>query len=311
MPSTQTGLAPSALIVGCGYVGRRVARELLDRGVTVFGTTRSPVKARDLAGLGVRPLIVSVTERVTFAALKPAAEAEPLDLLFLIPPGRSNADPSPREVLLQGIANLLRTFDLRRVRRAVLASSTAVYGQSGRVRVDADTPALANDDRGRLLLEAEEQWLGAGPQFHVVRLAGLYGPGRIIGLQAVRERSPIVGDPEAMLNLLQVDDAAALLVAMLAAQAPGRVELGCDDRPATRLAYYSDLARRLGLPAPAVLDNETAAVTLGLSAERLRRSSSKVCDNAPTRRRTGWVPNYPDFMAGLSAAITEGPTSSD
>ncbi|MCX5658165.1 MAG: NAD-dependent epimerase/dehydratase family protein [Planctomycetota bacterium] len=303
--SAPPGLAPAALIVGCGYVGQRVARALLARGVTVFGTTRSPVKARALADMGVRPLLVSVTERLTFAAMRPAVEAGRLDLLFLVPPGRATADPSPRDVLLSGIANLVHALDLAHLRRAVLASSTAVYGQVGNVRVDADTPAQPGDDRGRLLLEAERQWLAAGPAFHVARLAGLYGPGRIIGLQAVREQSPIVGDPQAMLNLLQVDDAASLLVAMLEAKSPGRVELGCDDRPATRLAYYRDLARRLGVPAPAVLDDATAAATLGLNVDRLRRSSSKICDNAPTRQRTGWAPSYPDFAAGLTAAMAD------
>ena len=64
-------MAPGALIVGCGYLGRRVAALLLDRGLVVFGTVRRPSRARDLAALGVHPLVVSVTESQTMAALEP------------------------------------------------------------------------------------------------------------------------------------------------------------------------------------------------------------------------------------------------
>src|SRR5690606_24618246 len=78
----------AALIVGCGYLGRRLAQRLLEDGRCVYGTTRSLQKARRLAELGVRPLIVEVTQPVTLAALTPALEAASLDVYHLVPPGR-------------------------------------------------------------------------------------------------------------------------------------------------------------------------------------------------------------------------------
>lgn len=241
-------LADHALIVGCGYLGRTLAPRLLARGVTVFGTTRSESHAQELARLGIRPMLVSVTRPVTFAALRPAIEAPALDVFYMVPPGRPGNDPSPRNVVLGGIAHMVKQLRHARVRRAILVSSTAVYGQRGGRRVDADTPPQPNDQRGTFMLTGEQLWRDAGDAFYVVRLAGLYGPGRVIGLAAVREGSPLVGDPQALLNLIHVEDAAELLLAVATAKQPGRVELGCDGRPVLRRDYYAHLASLLGVP---------------------------------------------------------------
>lgn len=298
-------IRPAALIVGCGYLGQRLARRLLERGQTVYGTTRSTQKAQRLAELGVRPLIVQVTQPVTLAALTPALEAPALDVYHMVPPGRPGRSPSPRQVVLGGTAHIIKALRRAAVHRAVLVSSTAVYGQRGGERVDADTPPQPVDERGALMLEAERLWLEAGPAYHVVRLAGLYGPGRVIGLKAVREGAPLIGDPGALLNLVHVDDAAALLLAVATAPEPGRVELGCDGNPVPRHVYYEELARRLGVAAPEAIDDAAAAAQFGLNLDRLRRAASKALDNIATCRRTGWTPAYPTYRAGLTAVLED------
>ncbi|MFA9478299.1 NAD-dependent epimerase/dehydratase family protein [Phycisphaerales bacterium AB-hyl4] len=296
--------ASTALIVGCGYLGRGLAARLVELGQVVYGTTRSPDKARQLAALGVRPMLVHITQPVTLAALTPAIEAESLDVYHMIPPGRPGQSPSPRQVVLGGIAHVVKALRRANVRRAVLVSSSAVYGQRNGQLVDADTPAKPIDERGRLLLEGEQLWLAAGEAFHVVRLAGLYGPGRVVGLKAVHDGSPLVGNPQAMLNLLHVDDAVALLLAMRDAEQPGRVELGCDGHPVPRVDYYGHLAKLLDVPPPQVLDDATAARMLGLNLDRLRRSSSKALDNIATCRRTGWSPRFASYRDGLDDALS-------
>lgn len=298
-------MTPFALIVGCGYLGMHVAARLVERDVTVFGTTRSETRARQLNGIGVRPMIVHVTQPITLAALRPALEAESLDVYYMVPPGRPGQSPSPRQTILGGTAHVLKALrnSGANIRRAVLVSSTAVYGQSGGERIDADTEPVPGGERSRLLLEGEKLWLNAGEAFHVVRLAGLYGPTRIIGQKAVQENAPLIGDPEALLNLIHVDDAAGLLLAVMSAEAPGRIELGCDGNPVPRLEYYAHLAQRIGAPPPQVVDDEQAAAQFGLNLERLRRSSSKALDNIRTCQRTGWTPTYPTFRQGLEAAL--------
>lgn len=296
--------ADASLIVGCGYLGKRLAAALLAHRRNVYATTRDQTKTAALASLGTRPLILSVTQPITYASLTPALQAPSLDVFYLVPPGRAAGSPTPRQVVLGGIAHMVKALRDTHVRRAVLVSSSAVYGQADGARVDADTQPVANSERAELLLKGEGLWLDAGPSYTVLRLAGLYGPGRVVGIQAVRDGAPLVGNPDAMLNLIHVQDAVSLLLAMTSAPVQSRIELGCDGHPAPRLEYYRYLAQKLGVPPPQPLDDMTAAARFGLNPERLARSSNKALDNAPTRRRTGWAPAYPDYRAGLNAIFT-------
>src|SRR5690606_19171581 len=109
--------------------------------------------------------------------------------------------------------------------------------------------------------------------------------------------------PQALLNLVHVDDAAALLEAVAEADQPGRVELGCDGHPVPRQAYYAHLAERLGAGPPEAIDDETAARTMGLNIERLRSVSSKALDPIATCRRTGWSPQFTNYRDGLDDAL--------
>ena len=297
--------AHAALIVGCGYLGKRLAQRLTARGRVVYGTTRSESHARLLAAAGVRPLLLEVTQPVTYASLTPALSAETLDVFLMIPPGRLNDQPSTRHIVLGGTAHVAKALQRTNVRRAVMVSSSAVYGQTDGQRVDADTQAEPNSERAELMLGGEKLWLEAGEAFSVLRLAGLYGPGRVVGMRALRQGSPLLGDPGAMLNLIHVYDAVDLLLAIVEGSSAGRIELGSDGHPVGRLEYYTYLANRLKLPVPQVVDDQTAATIFGVNADRLARSSNKALDNQVTCRRTGWAPAFMDYKAGLEAIFTE------
>lgn len=299
--------ADTALIIGCGYLGKRLAGRLIARGQVVYGTTRGEARAQSLAESGIRPLLLSVTQPVTYASLTPALSAEALDVYLMVPPGRVNGSPSARHVVLGGTAHVLKTLRRANARRAVMVSSSAVYGQADGRLVDADSPPDAQSERAGLLLGGEGLWLDAGPEYSVVRLAGLYGPGRVTGMRALREGSPLLGNPDAMLNLIHVDDAVDLLLAMTGGTTCGRVELGCDGHPVKRIDYYKHLANILGLPGPEVIDNQTAATLLGVDADRLARSSNRALDNTVTCKRTGWSVAVPDYRAGLEAILSPTP----
>jgi len=303
--SVSISPARDALIIGCGYLGVALAHKLIRQGVTVSGTTRGTARASELSESGVQPLILDVTQPLTFAAMRKALESDLLDVYYLIPPGRAWAGELHDDPALRGVANILAALDNAWVHRAVLASSTAVYGQTGGDRVDAETTPQPADDRAKRLLHIERLWLEAGPAYRVVRLAGLYGRDRIVGLGSVRRGHPLVGDPYAMLNLLHVDDAAELLPALARCDRARQVELASDGSPVPRIEYYQDLAKRVGVPPPRLIDDETAALELGLNLDRLRRVSSKRCDPAPTSRRTGWQPRYRHFRDGLDELLPQ------
>ncbi|HEV2736287.1 MAG TPA: NAD-binding protein, partial [Longimicrobiaceae bacterium] len=60
---------PRALVLGCGYVGRRLARALAARGMEVVGTTRDPARAGEIAAAGARPVLADVTRPETLRPL--------------------------------------------------------------------------------------------------------------------------------------------------------------------------------------------------------------------------------------------------
>lgn len=287
----------TSLIVGCGYLGTRMAQRLIARGDVVYATAREPAAAETLNQLGVRALIADVTQPVTLTALNPIAD-EPVDVYYLV----------PRRAAADGPANVIRALDINNVHKAVLASSTVVYGRSAR-HVDADTPANADDDRGLSQLRAENAWLAGGDQFHVVRLGGLYGEGRIIGRKALLDGAPVVGNAYAMLNLIHVEDAADLMIAVADSDSAARIELGVDDNPSPRIEYYRYVAKRIGAGDPIALDPDQAQEILGIDAERLRSAPNKRCDNTITKQRTGWSPRFTDFRAGVDHALAAGSTT--
>lgn len=296
-------MATTSLIIGCGFLGRRIAERLLARGDQVLGTRTSPAGAAALNKRGITPLICDVTQPVTLAALKPAIEAESLDVYYLVPSGRSRTPEERRVIAIDGLRHVLDVLDNANIRRAILTSSTAVYDSADGRTVTADTPADPKSPHGQLLAEQEQLWLSAGEGFRVVRLAGIYGPGRVVGAKALRDGAPLVGNPDAILNLIHVDDAASLCIACAATDKAARIELGCDGAHVPRLTYYQYVAQLIGAGEPIVLNDADAERILGIPAQRLQRSSSKVCDNGPTCARTGWQPQYSDYREGVAASL--------
>ncbi|MEM1209534.1 MAG: NAD-dependent epimerase/dehydratase family protein [Planctomycetota bacterium] len=311
--------SPATLIIGCGYLGRALARRLLDRDDAgpVWATTRSDDRARELFDLGLRPILLQVTQPVTFAALRPALDHPgPLDVVYLIPPGRPGGAPTPRQTVVGGTSHTVK--HLRRVpglRRAVLGSSTAVYGHHPcppHPPLTAEAQTDPTNPRARLLLDGEKLWLHANndPEhasgsFHTLRLAGIYGPGRVVGRHAVAEGHPLVGDPDATLNLIHVVDAADCLLAMLnPLRDPARIELAADGRPITRRRYYHALAQALGVDPPQHLTLDQAA-GLGIDTARLRAAASKALDPRTTRERLVWSPRHPSVLDALPELIQQ------
>ncbi len=291
---------PQVLIIGCGYVGRELLARYQASGWVVTATTRSGRLASDhgewVCGSeksgAVRCLALDLCAPASLAAFRAALDGDAFDAVHvLVPPG-----PEPERVLLEGPTRLLGIPAIATARRILLASSTAVYGDRAGAWVSADMPARADDERGQRLLAAEQAWL-THPAVRVVRLAGLYGPGRLIGAGDLRSGRPLFGDPERWLNLIHVADAATLLVAVAAAEGAARIELGSDDAPVQRRDWYAGLAAALGLPPPR-FDGLTRA-----DGPRAASAASRRCDNGPTCRRTGWRPRYPDWQSGLAASI--------
>jgi len=293
---------PNKLIIGCGYLGRRVADVWLRRGETVFALTRSQERAREFRHSGIEPIIGDVTRPESLAGLPEVGTT-----LYAVGFDRS-AGPSMREVYVDGLTNVLDHIATR-TGRFLYVSSTSVYGQTDGEWVDEDSPCEPTRENGVICREAEERVRSlSSPEsreipgnctWNILRLAGIYGPGRMLRrIEAVTSGEPVTGNPEAFLNLIHVDDAVQAVLACEEKGKPGRAYLISDDHPLTRREYYATLARLLNAPPPGFVDNADSGSsrTPGLN---------KRCDNRRMKHELQVTLRYPTAEAGLRDALQQ------
>lgn len=269
------------LIAGCGDVGNRLGRLLLEAGHEVLGIRRQ----LDALYPGIRGVN---------ADLKTGAGLEKLptgcDTLVFAAAGAGRDEAAYRQLYVDGLSRTLERMP--QVRRVLFTSSTAVYAQDDGCWVDEASPTMPVRFNGKVMLEAEAVTLkAAGGQ--VLRLGGLYGPGRERLLRLVEAGKPCVEHPPRYTNRIHCEDAARAAYYLLSSgPAPETVPvvLGVDDAPAAEHEVRDWLAQRLGV-APPPRDMNPAS-----------QSQNKRCRNT-VLRDTGFTFRYPTFAEGYAAVL--------
>lgn len=281
--------APSVLIAGCGDVGSRLAKQLLAENWQVYGLRRT-VSQLPEGVIGVAGDL--------FSEQCPAAwPTTPLDYLVYSAAATEHDEAGYRAAYVEGLAHVLGWLKQngQSPKRLLFVSSSSVYGQKDGEWIDETSPAQADSYSGRLMLEAEQVALQSGIPASLVRLTGIYGPGREWLLNQVRQGYRVAIDPPLYGNRIHADDAAGLLAFLLQADRSGvQLEdcyIGVDDAPVPLAEVVGWLREYLG-------------VTEWADNSSVRRSGSKRCSNARARA-LGWEPRYPSFREGY-AEIIEG-----
>lgn len=269
------------LLIGCGDLGQRVARRFLARGDHVHALRRQPPD--DDSG------IQWLQGDITRADSLPALPSGVTRLIHLPAPG--GRDPALyRGVFIDGLQNVLNLLDTSRLKRVVFVSSSAVYGEHHGDWVTEDTPPAPQGFNGKILLEAEAALAARGLSSTALRLAGLYGPGRLQLIE--RLRSGAAGaptQPEHWANRIHIDDAAAAVLHLALLPKVEPVYIGCDDTPLPLHTLYADLAAMIGAPAPRIAPAPANVGSKKLSNARLRAS--------------GFTLQWPDSRQGYAAVL--------
>ena len=300
------------LIVGCGYIGQRVALRLQAAGQDVVGTYRSERRRREIAEQGVECRHLDIGE---LRQLDELFEKAWDGVLYAVAPGREgSATAAFRDGPLEVLKRHAETTDRRRRgQRAetvtfVLLSSTGVYGVSDGSWLDEESECQPTSERYEALREGERAVLSGvdGLQGSVLRLGGLYGPGRSPtdwvqdGGFRERLRSRPAG---AYMNWIHADDAARAAEAVLLRGRGGRVYSGVDGHPVTREQFFREAARlagvELGATWPPARSQEQADTgkPRGESEDRGKRLS-----NTRLLSELAVELEYPDYRAGLAAS---------
>ncbi|MCA9132599.1 MAG: NAD-dependent epimerase/dehydratase family protein [Planctomycetales bacterium] len=282
--------AESWLIVGCGYVGQEVARLGLEAGHTVYALTRSTVRFAELQQLGIQPLVGHWLQRQDLDSLPPVTR-----ILIAVPHREDGGlgEQTHRRGLSQLLAALPDGWS-----KLVYLSSTGVYGQDSQRPVDEDTPVCPTRLGPRIAVAAE-QWLEehwAAEKYTVLRLAGIYGPGRIPLLDKLRHGEPLAVPRSGYLNLVHRTDIARMLLPVLSQALPRSVYVFSDGQPVLRETFYRYLAALAGVAQPSFAPPDA-------HSPRARRATDKRIDPSRLVRQTNFEFRFPDYRSGLEAAL--------
>jgi nucleoside-diphosphate-sugar epimerase len=292
--------AREVLIIGCGYIGARVAALEMAEGAHVRALARSHEAAARLSALGIRPVAGDLDRPESLRDLS-VANAE---LYYFAPPPSHGSTDSRMEafsaaVLPPGLP-----------KRAVLISTTGVYGDCHGEWVTEERPPNPQAERARRRYAAEQTLRRFG-EIHgipvvILRVAGIYGPGRLPE-ERLRAREPVLREAESpWSNRIHADDLARACVAAMRRGRAGAVYNATDGHPTTMTDFFNRAADALGLPRPEQLSMSEARGRL--SAGMLSYlAESKRLDNRRLREELGVEILYPDLASGLAASVGHGP----
>ncbi len=284
--------AMTVLFFGLGYCAEALIRRTPS--ITPIGTARSEARVAALRSAGVEAYVFDGT------AADPGLEAaigRADALVVSIPPGPQG----PLDVFA-------RTINVsRRLRRIVYYSTVGVYGDYDGLKVTEKSSPRTNEPRGVARLADEARWKAAGAArgaaVDIVRLPGIYGPGRnaLERLRAGDARRIV--KPGHVTNRAHVDDIAQATRLMLSKRLAGQTWNVADDEPAPPQDVIAYAAELLGVPCPPDEAFETAE--LSPIAASFYAETKRVV-NRKAKKKLGFRPAYPTYREGLRALWEAG-----
>ncbi|AMV71020.1 SDR family oxidoreductase [Desulfuromonas carbonis] len=284
------------LIVGCGYLGRRVALRAQNAGLTVTAVTRTGTPDRQLSAAAIPQLAADLDQQ-----LPPLELAASVVLYLAPPPDTGTSDPR-----LAAFCNAIGEEE--RPLRFVYLGTTGVYGDCAGALIDEEAPLRPATDRARRRQAAEETlraWCGtAGVPLVILRAAGIYGPGRL-PLAALSAGQPVIRrDESPCSNRIHVDDLATICLAAVQRGRAGAVYNASDGDSCSMTDYFLAVAAAFRLPSPPQITMAEAAQQLSPALLSYLGESRRI-DNRRVLSELGVTLRYPDLARGLAACRAE------
>lgn len=278
------------LIAGCGYVGSALGELLASEGHSVFGLRRDPVSLPD----SITPVVADLSRTISSEALP-----QNLDRVFYTASAGGSDDAAYRAAYVDGPRNLLEALAPQQtnVRRLLFTSSTGVYAQTNGEWVDETSPTKPESHTGRRLLEGEKVVTEGPIPATVVRLSGIYGPGRARSIRRALD-TPVDDGPPNYTNRIHRDDCAGALRHLMLLPEPAPLYLATDQEPTDRRTVSDWLSKRPGSPLGGPLSEASPA------GDSSRRRTNKRCSNARLLA-SGYEFRYPTFREGFAGLLDE------
>jgi len=238
---------PSILIIGCGDIGLRVAKQL-SRSHRVFALTSQQNRFQELRAVGAIPILGNLDHPESLWRLSGLAQT----VIHLAPPQNGgNRDCRTR--------NLLRILaqGSNAVRRLIYISTTGVYGDHRGGKVSEATPVNPQSERAQRRVDAERilrLWAPAhGVALTILRVPGIYAADRL-PIERLQAQTPaLLPEEDAYSNHIHSDDLARLVCAAVYHGKPQRIINACDGGETKMGDYFDEVADAFGLERPARL----------------------------------------------------------
>lgn len=280
------------LIVGCGYVGAEVVK-LANEHFSVFALSRNPNRVPEFNQLGISHILGDWLEPETWSSL-PSFDA----ILFSVPHRADEKLGNQTHVVGLKAALSSQGAASSSSSRVVYLSTTGVYGECQDETVHEETPVNPTRIGPEIALEAE-RWLASSEaneaQWNstVLRLAGIYGPGRIPLAAKLRAGEALAVPQQGYLNLVHVHDIARMVLQLLLTETPEReTYVFSDSHPVKRLDFYQSLAELCGVSEPQFVEANP-------QDSRARRATSKKVDASRITGEFDFQYRFPDYRSGL------------
>lgn len=228
-------------IIGCGWLGLPFAKQLIENGAQVIGSTTSPEKMEVLRAYGISPVLLSLSEGNI-----PQHSFDECDHILLnIPPS------SLKENYANQLLKLSSQF--KPESKIIFISSTSVYSDNNQIATEQDE--LDGDGRNApYIIQAEKKLIEKlQKRLTIIRMAGLVGGNR----NPVKFMSgKKYENGKNIINLIHLDDCIGLINKVEHENYFGEIINGCTSEHPTKMDYYTWAAEQINVLPPIFKDNE-------------------------------------------------------
>jgi len=276
------------IIFGGGYSGQRIANLARGLGVKVLCSRRIEYsKGADF--------VFNTDQKFSNEILEGATH-----VLSCIPPLLSGEDP----VLLKLKNQLLNS---KKIKWVGYLSTTGVYGDSKGNWVNENTSPNPQQDRSIRRLACEKQWIDTKLPIQILRLPGIYGPGRSAFESLLNGTTKMIDKPGQVFSRIHVDDIAGSVLFLInlffQGRTPSVVNIA-DNLPANNLEVLNFAAKIAKKSLPSTVPFEIAQKTMSPMALSFWQENRRV-DNELLCKKLGYSLIYPDFKSGLKSSFSQ------
>lgn len=232
----------SLLIIGCGWVGKKLGQRYAKNGYKVYGTTRSESRFTELRNHNIQPVRLELPADNISDIRLPLADT----IVISISPGSRRGDRSHYTASIRQLAQLLAVGNAQ----VILYSSSSVYKNANGIVKEED--ALPNKVSENAILAAEGELRAQIPDAVILRLSGLYGEDRH-PVKYLSGRKDIKNG-DAPVNLVHRDDVVGATELVIEKNIRDEIFNVCSPEHPAKREIYTTIARQLDMEPPAFLD---------------------------------------------------------